>query len=361
MTFPALARLRERFPESRISILAHSKLVDLWHLLPFIDSVITFDSSDSVRSVARRLRNERFDVGLTFPNSWRTALELWFASIPIRVGYAKDGRGILLTDAITNSASKRTSSRKRSIREIRRLVSQTERIRPSDQSQPLHQAHQYLNLVGRLGANPKPVSVRLAAPETIKKAFLDRFDLATSPAPLFGLNPGAEYGPAKRWPSEKYIEAAHEIQKHTGCTWLIFGSSNDIPIARRIEEGLRQLAKSESPSTQSSTSTGVLNLAGKTSLNELLAGLNLSRLLLTNDTGSMHCAGALGTPVIAVFGSTSPELTGPPGIDQDRGRILRTDVPCAPCFRRVCPIDSRCMNIAVPHVVQAVIETIQKE
>jgi heptosyltransferase-2 len=166
---------------------------------------------------------------------------------------------------------------------------------------------------------------------------------------MFGLNPGAEYGPAKRWPVERFIAAAREIQKQTNCVWLIFGSKDDKAIAEQIQSaiGNRQSA--------------IFNFAGRTSLRELIALLKLCRVLLTNDSGPMHVAAALGTPVVAPFGSTSPELTGP-GLPGDlRHRLLKSDAPCSPCFLRECPIDLRCMNgISAERVVEAVVELLKR-
>jgi heptosyltransferase-2 len=168
-----------------------------------------------------------------------------------------------------------------------------------------------------------------------------------TPVPLFGLNPGAEYGPAKRWPAEKFIAAAREIQQRTNCTWLIFGGKGDVELAGRIAAEIHPPSSILHPQ----------NLAGKTSLRELMALLKLCRVLLTNDTGPMHVAAALGTPVVVPFGSTSPELTGPGLPGDSRHRLLKSEAPCSPCFLRECPIDFRCMNgISERLVIEAVLE-----
>jgi heptosyltransferase-2 len=173
-----------------------------------------------------------------------------------------------------------------------------------------------------------------------------KFGLSEIAQPVFGLNPGAEYGPAKRWPVERFIAAAKAIQQRTNCIWLLVGGKNDAAITNRIESALR--------TPQSAT----FNLAGKTCLSELMALLKLCRVLLTNDSGPMHVAAALGTPVVVPFGSTSPELTGPGLPGDPRHRLLKSDAPCSPCFLRECPIDFRCMNgISVERVVEAVLES----
>ena len=208
-----------------------------------------------------------------------------------------------------------------------------------------HQLREYLHLATALGASPEPLAPQLfVTPEEIEAA-KEKFGLEKITAPIFGLNPGAEYGPAKRWPAEKFIAAAKEIQQQTNCIWLMFGGKNDAAITSQIVSQL--------PSANSH----LLNLAGQTSLRELMALLKLCRVLLTNDTGPMHVAAALGTPVVVPFGSTSPELTGP--IFSPVAKILKSDAPCSPCFLRECPIDFRCMNdITVERVVEAVLRVI---
>jgi heptosyltransferase II len=169
--------------------------------------------------------------------------------------------------------------------------------------------------------------------------------------PLFGLNPGAEYGPAKRWPAERFIATAVELQRRTNCRWMIFGGKLDTELAARIAaEITRHLSHSLQP----------LNLAGQTSLRELCSLLKLCRVLLTNDTGPMHVAAAVGTPVVVPFGSTAPELTGPGLPGEQQHQLLRSHASCAPCFRRKCPIDFRCMyGISEAQVIEAVVKVLR--
>src|SRR5205814_7184778 len=134
------------------------------------------------------------------------------------------------------------------------------------------------------------------------------------------------------------------IQKQKDCVWLILGGKADQALAAEIEAAIQ------------SPQGAVSNLAGKTSLRELCAAVKLCRVVLTNDTGPMHIAAALGTPVVVPFGSTSPELTGPGSRGETRNALLSAHVPCSPCFRRECPIDFRCMrNISIEEVVEAVL------
>ena len=387
MTTPALLRLREKFPDAHVALLTPEKLGDLWTGHPAINETITFAPGESVFSVGRKLRQRarkgprieplnlplasrlasddsrppavpssfpspilmgegkeeaKFDLALVFPNSPRSAIETWLADIPRRIGYARPWRNFFLTQAIPPRAEA-VKMRKPSVAEINQLISRTPDARPRTPASA-HQIHEYLQLVAALGANPQPLPPQLfIAPDEIDAA-RKKFGLAGTTGPIFGLNPGAEYGPAKRWPVGHFIAAAREIQKRTNCVWILFGGTNDTQIAGQIEPAIRH------------SSFVIRNLCGQTSLRGLMALLKSCRVLLTNDSGPMHVAAALGTPVVVPFGSTSPELTGP-GLPGDaRHRLLKPDAPCAPCFRRECPIDFRCLNgIPVEHVVDAVL------
>ena len=361
MTTPALLRLREKFPNAHIALLTPEKLRDLWLQHPAVNEIIPFAPGENMFSVGQKLRAGRFNLALVFPNSPRSAIESWLAGIPQRIGYARPWRNFLLTNAIA-PRSGAVKMQKRTISEIRELTkSGAATVQPSTfnpgfargyaeaslQPSTCHQIHEYLHLAAALGANPEPLSPKLfVVPDEIEVA-KKKFGLEKITQPIFGLNPGAEYGPAKRWPAERFIAAAREIQQRANCVWLILGGKGDLAIANRIESGIRN------------SKFKTINLAGQTSLRELMSLLKLCRVLLTNDTGPMHVAAALGTPVVAPFGSTSPELTGP-GLPGDaRHRLLKSDAPCSPCFLRECPIDFRCMNgISVERVVKAVLEVV---
>jgi heptosyltransferase-2 len=340
MTTPALLRLRERFPEARIALLTPEKLADLWRDHPAVNDVIFPNAGDGAFATAKVLREGKFDLALVLPNSPRSALEVFFAGIPKRIGYARPWRNFLLTQAVA-PRPEGMEMHKRSISEINAAIAGHEsRINyPSS----AHQIHEYLRLVAALGANSAPLPPQLFVTPGEIEAARTKFGLEKISGPILGLNPGAEYGPAKRWPAERFIAAAREIHRQTNCVWLLFGGKNDTTAAAQIQSALGPLA---------------INLSGQTTLRELMCLLKLCRVLLTNDTGPMHVAAALGTPVVAPFGSTSPELTGP-GLPGDRRhRLLQSGAPCSPCFLRECPIDFRCMNgIGVDTVVEAVMET----
>ena len=352
MTTPALLRLREKFPGAHIALLAPEKLRELWLHHPAVDEIISFAADETVLAVAKKLRAEKFDLALVLPNSPRSAIEALLAGIPQRVGYGRPWRNFFLTQAIAPRAGA-VKMRKRTAAEIRQLVATDMNRRNDDHAftsaaTASHQIHEYLHLVAALGTNAEPHAPQLAVtPEEIDAA-RNKFGLNKIAAPIFGLNPGAEYGPAKRWPVEKFIAAAKEIQQRTNCVWILFGGKSDAVITSQIE------------SANGNPPAAVFNLAGKTSLSELMALLKLCRVILTNDTGPMHVAAALGTPVVVPFGSTSPELTGPGLPGDPRNHLIKLDAPCAPCFLRECPIDFRCMNgISVDSVVKAVLSAVK--
>jgi heptosyltransferase II len=345
MTTPALLRLREKFPDAHITILTPEKLRDLWSEHPAANETMAIAPGENVFSVGRRLRAGRFDLALILPNSPRSALEPWLGCIPRRVGYARPWRNWLLSLCLDPRPDE-VKMHKRSVDEIRQLLR-----RPPDALRrfpPLaHQIHDYLHLVTALGASPEPLPPQLFITPKEVDSVVKKFGLENLVRPILGLCPGAEYGPAKRWPVDKFIAAAAEIQQRTRCTWLVFGGPADQALADRIE------------STIASPPSAILDLAGKTSLRELMALLKYCQVLLTNDTGPMHVAAALGTPVVVPYGSTSPELTSP-GLPGDPLHwLLQADAPCSPCFLRECPIDFRCMNgITVRQVVEAVLSAI---
>lgn len=349
MTTPALLRLREALPGAHISLLTPSKLADLWSEHPAIDAVEIFEKGERVWSVGARLRRLKFDTALVLPNSPRSALDAWFAGIPRRVGGSSPWRNIFLTEAVAARPG-HLAMHKRTAGEINRLI-QTGFVKENIPA-GAHHIHQYLHLAAALGANPAPLPPRLGvsgeAVSRIKERLGMSHDNHVQPV-WIGLNPGAEYGPAKRWPEDRFAETAIRVQRQIPCRWMIFGLLSDAEMAGRIAAKINQAAGSDH---------AAINLAGETTLGELCAALSLCRVLLTNDSGPMHVAAALGTKVVVPFGSTSPELTGPGLPGDSRHRLLRAGAPCSPCFLRECPIDFRCMNnIQVDEVVRAVVES----
>ena len=347
MSTPALERLRQALPEAEIALLTPVRLAEVWKEYPHVDRVIELGSDEGPWRIGRRLRSEKLETALIFPNSPRSALEMWFAGIPNRVGYARPWRNWFLTRALPARPGQ-VRMRKRPVVEAKRLVRETPAARRNGPPATAHHIYDYLHLVGALGADETAVSPRLHIATSEVEEAGQRFGVLAGER-WFGLNAGAQYGPAKRWPMDRFIAVAVEAQGRCDCRWIVFGGQHESGLAAEITEGIRRAQ----PAT---VQGGPLNVAGKSSLRDLCVLLKICRVLLTNDSGPMHVAAAVGTPVVVPFGSTSPELTAP-GLPGERQGLLIGEAPCAPCFLRKCPVDFRCMtSIRVEQVVEALVK-----
>ncbi len=302
MSIPAARAFKLGRPDAHLAVLTPAKLAAVWKEVPEVDEIIPFTPEDSVFAVARKLHG-RFDVAILFPNSFRSAAEAWLAGIPRRVGFAGHKRDRLLNQIIPERKKKKALK-------------------------PEHHADRYWRIAERCGAIERPPA-------------LPQNPTAKQPV-VFGLCPGAEYGPAKRWPVERFRKAMELISEKLDCRWVVLGTAADQPVAAEILAGFKGQAD---------------DLTGKTSLTELIEKLGTLSVLLTNDTGTMHLADWLGTPLVAVFGSTEPVLTGP---RNPQSTVLRHQVECSPCFLRECPLDFRCMKAVSPEeAAEAVLKTFQ--
>jgi len=305
LSLPALRDLRRAFPASRLEVLARPWVAGLYAAVPEIDGVV---ESRGTLADAAALRG-RYDLGLLLPNSFASAFTLWRAGIPERWGYATEARGALLTRSCRVSASLGGRS----------------------------QVYYYRAMLEGLGLQVSgPPDASLACPE----AWAERGRaLLGSPGPWIGINPGAAYGTAKRWPPERFAAAAALVARGSGAQVAIVGSAAERPLAEAIAAQL---------------GGGARVLCGETTLADLVGVLRELRLLLTNDSGPMHLAAALGTPLVAVFGSTDWTETAPVS---ERARVVREETECAPCKLRECPIDHRCMTrVAVDRVAATALE-----
>ncbi len=341
MTTPALRRLRERFPSAHITLLSPAKLGGLWMAHPDVDDVMNIERGEGLWSVSRRVRGRKFDIAVIFPNSPRSALECLLAGVSRRVGRRWPWRSWMLTDPIPAPAHA-VPMRKRPVEEIRSRATSVLAVPDPDPDLRAHQMYHYLDLVAALGADSSPLAPLLAITGAEVEAVRQKHGFRPGSAWL-GINAGAEYGPAKRWPAERFAAVADAVRREFDCGIAIFGGLGDLALAEELADQLRTAAPT------------LRILAGKTSLRELLAALRCCRVLLTNDTGPMHVAAALSVPVVVPFGSTSPILTGPGLPGDPRHRLIRSSAPCAPCFLRTCPIDLRCLrDITVDQVVSEV-------
>jgi heptosyltransferase-2 len=301
LSLPALRDLRRAFPSSRLTVLARPWVAEIYRAVPQVDAVV--DSRGHAADVAR-VRGA-FDLAVLLPNSIGSALVPWRASVPHRWGYATDGRGPLLTRRCRVSASVRGRS----------------------------QVYYYRAMLEGLGlATEGPPDASIACPE--EWAAQGRALLGEGR--VVGVNAGAAFGTAKRWRPERFAAAAEIVARRLDASVAILGGPAERPLGEAIAAQMRAPAR---------VLCGETTLAG---LVGVLAGLTL---LLTNDSGPMHLAAALGTPLVAVFGSTDWRETAPFG---GRSALVREPVPCAPCLLRECPIDHRCMaRVDVERVVAA--------
>lgn len=342
MSTPALLRLREACPQARITLLCHEKLAGLWKAHPAVDEVLSFSTGESAWTVGRRLARHGFEAALIFPNSPRSALQVWLARVPVSVGMAAPWRNWLLTHALAPRAS-HVTMRKRTPAEIQLL--QAGRLKPAPPPPAAaHHLYHYLHLVAAVGARPEPLAPLVGVAPEQEARIQSRLGEVTGP--VVGLCPGAEYGPAKRWPREHYMALARELQNRWQTEVVLLGGHHDVPTTTFIAKAV---------------GGRIRDWAGQTSLEELAAVLKLCRVVVANDSGPIHLAAAVGTPVVALFGSTSPYLTCPGMPGDKKHAILYQQAPCSPCFLRECPADFRCLKgIGVEEVLAAVTPFLQK-
>ena len=302
MSLPALRALREKFPDAEIVILAKPWVADLYGREPFCDRLIPYSADDlaSKWRIARELRGERFDCAILLQNAFEAAAIAFLAGIPERIGYARDGRSALLTRAVPV---------------------------PRRGEIPRHERFYYLELLRRAGIVekiPENDRIRLDGAAAARMAGAERFRQFGLGEAVIGVSPGAAYGSAKRWLPERFADTANRVARELDARVAIFGSKDE-----------RELCASVA------AATGGRNFAGETSLGEFIEMAAACRVYLTNDSGAMHIASALGVPTVAVFGATDEVGTGPTG---PLARVVREPVECAPCLKRECPIDHRCMT-----------------
>jgi heptosyltransferase II len=303
MSLPALRAIRERFPTARISILAKPWVADLYGRESFIDEIILYSGQSPWRT-GHELRARRFDCAILLQNAFEAAWIAWLARIPNRIGYKRDGRQLLLTKAVDV---------------------------PKAGEIPRHERFYYLELLRRAG-----LIDTLPAGETIRL----RRSAVGNGRRIIGISPGAAYGTAKRWLPERFAQSAGTLANLRGASIAIFGTKGE----RRLCEEVAQLLNGHQ----------VTNYAGQTTLAQFIDLASGCELFITNDSGSMHIASALGVPTVAIFGATDDTTTGPTGLN---ARVVRQHVDCSPCLLRECPIDHRCMTgVSADRVVKEALE-----
>lgn len=304
MSLPAIRCVREIFPRAHLAVVARPWVADLYAREKAIDRVIVYTAQKGFhakRNFACELRAERFECAILLQNAFDAALMVWMAEIPVRIGYRRDARGILLTHAIPV---------------------------PEPGDIPRHERFYYLELLRRAGLIeqlPPTPEIRLDGVDAARESGFRHLAALGFHTPTIGISPGAAYGNAKRWLPERFAESAARLSRSA----LVFGSAAERPLCQQVTADLQ------------TAGVEVRNLAGETSLREFIELAAACRLFLTNDSGAMHVASALGVPTVAVFGATDDTTTGPIG---PLARVVRAHAECSPCLLRECPIDHRCMT-----------------
>jgi len=308
-----LTLLRHQLPDAHITVMAPAWSRALLERMQEVDASIEspFGHGD-LKLIARwklgRQLAGRFDTAYILPNSFKSALVPFFARIPRRVGWQGELRNLLLTDCRKLDASQYPLMVERF---VALAVDRSERLpvfeRPALQTNP-----------GQAAATATMLGIERTEQ-------------------VLALCPGAEFGDAKQWPVQHYARLSDIVIKAGWQVWIL-GSPND-------REAGNQVVSSVSESNRSSC----FDLTGKTSLDQVIDLLSLASATVSNDSGLMHIAAAVGSPLVALYGSTSPGFTPPLA---DRVKSLTTDIACRPCFKRQCPLGhKRCLTEITPEGV----------
>ena len=320
MTLPAVASVRAAYPKAHLAILAKPPVTDIYKLFSAADEIIPYEQKfqnlPGVLRLAYELRRKKFDAAILLQNAIEAAIIAVVAGIGVRAGYNSDGRGLLLTHAI------------RRTREILKV----------------HQIDYYLEMVKALGcANvDRTMHMETCISSATAKEILQQY-VPESGKTIMGIAPGATYGPAKRWLPERFALAGDCLSRDLNAQVVLFGGQPDWETAEQVRK---------------QSQTGMLNLAGKTTLREAVYLISQCRLFISNDSGLMHVAGALNIPTVAIFGSTNPVTTSPAG---EKTVLVRKPVSCSPCLKETCPTDFRCMTEITADDVAAAASTLVKK
>lgn len=323
MATPILTDLRKTYPNASITAMCRAPVCDLLKEDPEVDELFCFSKTSSFsrrsdkKNIVEKLRQGKYDLGILLTHSLSSAWWFWQGKVRVRLGYDCNGRRLLLSHPIS--------------------------FPPNVERQ--HLVVTYKMLLEPLGipiSNTHP-RLYLADKEVEEAKTLLKQHGVTKEKIIVGINPGATYGSAKCWLPERFREVAEKLLDDPNICIVFFGDQPTAPLVKQICQG-------QGPR--------VINLAGLTSLREVAALISLCDVLLTNDSGPMHIADALGTKIVALFGSTNEIVTGP----YRTGKVIHKHAECSPCYQRTCPIDFRCMKqIEADEVYQVMLEMLGKK
>jgi heptosyltransferase-2 len=321
MTTPVVRGVRKNFLQARITVLAKPWVIPVYENNPYIDDILVYENQGRHKKgigtlrLSKDLRPHGFDLAILMQNAFEAALLSFLAGIPERIGYDTDARTLLLNRCIKLDPALKKG----------------------------HLIDYYIGILKGAGLAPDGRHTELFLTLAEKKnaqAILHENSIDLT-KPVIGINPGATGGTAKRWFPQRYAQVAQRLSSLLGVKILIFGGPGDEALGRQINED---------------SGNSCINLAGKTNLRMAFALIETCSLFITNDSGLMHAAAALGIDQIAIIGSTDSLATSPSNTNSS---ILRVPVPCAPCMKPECPIDHRCMSlITVESVVEKALEVL---
>jgi heptosyltransferase II len=317
MTLPALRELRRLFPDAHITLATRPGTKGLFIGAEFVDELQIHDGRGlrSFFQQVRTWRRGRFDLAIVLTNSFASALVAALARIPVRIGYAADGRARLLTHPIDLPEWRST---RHEIFYYLRIIAELEWLFTQQQT--------FLEI------EPDASLVVSDARKNDARYLLQRQGV-TEGRPVIALCPGSINSRAKRWPAESYAVLADRCVDTLGAQILLIGSKEELEVSRRVADRMHNKP---------------ILLTGQTDIAEAVAVLSIADMLITNDTGPAHIAAALGRPTLVIFGPTNPLTTRP---FSPVGEIIRHPPECAPCMLRDCPIDHRCMTAITPDEV----------
>lgn len=305
MATPILTDVRKAFPRAHITAMSLSPICDLLSEDKDIDELFCFNKVNAFgrrsekKDLIEKIRQGNFDLGILLTHSFSSAWWFWRGKVQCRLGYRGNGRRFLLTKSLPL---------------------------PEDVEER-HLVKTYKGLLTKVGIPLSDSKPRLYFTEKeLEEARLLLHQFGIEPKyKLVGINPGAAYGSAKCWLPERFREVTKRLLEKENIKVVYFGDGGGRSLTEEICKGLP-----------------VVNLAGATTLRQLGALVQLCSVLLTNDSGPMHIAAAVETPLVALFGSTEPLATGP--YETKKARVIYKKVECSPCYKRTCPIDFRCMK-----------------
>lgn len=314
LSIPAMAAIKKRFNDASITILARSLMSELFKYEPYINEIVVNDFQGMHKGITGKwklintLKVKEFGLAILFPNSLSSGLISYLSNIPFRCGYPTDGRGLLINI----------------------------KAKAPDKG---HMIDYYAGVLRPLGIEDldKRIHLNITEEENERAHRTFREKGIDSDRPVIGINPGATYGTAKRWYPERFAALSDKIAKNYGANIILFGGKDE----RAVGEKIAGMTKER-----------VIVLSGETTIREAAALIGNCNLFITNDSGLMHVAAAVGAPVVAIFGPTDPTSTSPYG---ENHIIVRKEVECSPCLKRECPTDHRCMKeIEVEDVYEVV-------